>query len=142
MRVTKVTGFFLAGSARGGLQPPPRRYGARETLRYLVDRHCLHRSKAFCETHHFQRHSRSIVLSPVGNPKKHWRARVVLAVRTTGEDGRLVNILPGEYTLSEEEGARYQLIRCAENPIRLSLWFADILRCTYMGQLEILGVWP
>lgn len=66
----------------------------------------------------------------------------MLAVRTTGEDGRLVNILPGEYTLSEEEGARYQLIRCAENPTRLSLWFADVLLCTYMGQLEILGVWP
>jgi len=98
--------------------------------------------KTFCETHHFSRHTRPIVLSPVENKKKQWRARVVLPVRTTSEDGQLVNILPGEYTLGEEQGARYQLIRCTENSTHLSLWFADLLLCTYMGQLEILGIWP
>jgi hypothetical protein len=66
----------------------------------------------------------------------------VLPVRTTREDGRVVNILPGEYTLSEDEGARYRLIRDAEHSVYLSLWFADLLLCTYTGQLEILGMWP
>ena len=76
------------------------------------------------------------------NPKKQWRARVVLPVRTLSGDGQLVNLMPGEYTLSEDLGARYRLIRHAEDAACLSLWFADVLRCTYMGQLEILGVWP
>jgi hypothetical protein len=78
----------------------------------------------------------------VKSNKKQWRARVVLPVRTTSEDGRWVNISPGEYTLTEEEGARYQLIRYPEDSARLSLWFADLLLCTYMGQLEILDTWP
>jgi len=78
----------------------------------------------------------------VESKRKQWRARVVLPVRTTSEDGRLVIISPGEYTLREQEGARYQLIRHPENSTRLSLWFADLLLCAYMGQLEILGVWP
>jgi hypothetical protein len=78
----------------------------------------------------------------VDNEKKQWKARVLLTVRTTGEDGRMVTITPGDYTLSEAEGARYQLIRGADAPMCLSLWFAEVLLCAHMGQLEILGVWP
>ena len=76
------------------------------------------------------------------NDKKQWRARVVLTVFTGSDDGRLVTILPGEYTLSEDEGARYKLMRQARDPVCLSLWFAEVLLCTYTGQLEILGAWP
>lgn len=76
------------------------------------------------------------------NDKKQWKARVLLTVRTTGEDGRMVTLTPGEYTLSEGEGARYHLVRRAGTPVSLSLWFAEVLLCTHMGQLEILGVWP
>jgi hypothetical protein len=54
----------------------------------------------------------------------------------------MVTITPGEYTLSEAEGARYQLVRRAETPMCMSLWFAEVLLCAHMGQLEILGVWP
>jgi hypothetical protein len=82
------------------------------------------------------------VLCPVNNEKKKWRTRVVLTVRTNGEDGQAVTLSPGEYTLSEGEGARYQLIQNADGRISLSLWHAELLLCAYMGQLEILGVWP
>jgi hypothetical protein len=78
----------------------------------------------------------------VDNEKKQWKARVRLTVRTTGDDGRMVTITPGEYTLSEGEGARYQLIRRADTPVCLSLWFAEVLLCTHRGQLEILDAWP
>jgi hypothetical protein len=78
----------------------------------------------------------------VDNDKKQWKARVLLTVRTTGDDGRMVTLTPGEYTLSESEGARYQLVRRAETPVCLSLWFAEVLLCAHMGHLEILGVWP
>jgi hypothetical protein len=78
----------------------------------------------------------------VRNEKKQWPARVLLTVRTTSHDGRIVTITPGEYTLSEAEGARYELIPRAEKSLGSSLWFAELLQCTYMGQLEILGVWP
>ena len=78
----------------------------------------------------------------VGNEKKQWKARVLLTVRTTSDDGQMVTIAPGEYTLSEAEGARYQLVRHAEKPMCSSLWFAEVLLCTHMGQLQILGVWP
>ena len=76
------------------------------------------------------------------NEKKQWKARVLLTVRTTSDDGRMVTITPGEYALTEGEGARYELVGRAERPICLSLWFAEVLLCTYMGQVEILGVWP
>jgi hypothetical protein len=78
----------------------------------------------------------------VNNDKKQWRARVLLTVRTTNDDGGVVTITPGEYTLTEAEGARYELVRRAENSICLSLWFAEVLFCTHMGQLQILGMWP
>jgi hypothetical protein len=78
----------------------------------------------------------------VENQKKQWTARVLLPVRTTGDDGRVVTITPGEYTLSEREGARYELIRSAEKPMCFSFWFAELLLYAYTGRLEILGVWP
>jgi hypothetical protein len=74
--------------------------------------------------------------------KKKWRARVVQTICTNGEDGRLVTIAPGEYLLSEGEGARYHFTRHAQAPICSSLWFAEVLLCSYMGQVEILGMWP
>jgi len=67
---------------------------------------------------------------------------VLLAVRTTSDDGQLVTIAPGEYTLSEAEGARYQLVRRSDVPTCSSLWFAEVLLCAHMGQLQILGDWP
>jgi hypothetical protein len=76
------------------------------------------------------------------NEKKQWRARVLLTMRTTDDDGKILTITPGEYTLSESEGARYELARGLEKPVCLSFWFAELLLCAYMGQLEILGVWP
>jgi len=78
----------------------------------------------------------------VGSEKKQWRARVITRVSTSGDDGRLVDIPPGEYTLSEGEGARYELVPYADKHTCLSIWFAEVLVCAYMGQLEILGVWP
>jgi len=77
----------------------------------------------------------------VEQQKKQWHARVILRVRTRSDDGQLVDIPPGEYTLSEGQDARYQLIRHPV-PGSVSLWFGDLLLCTYMGQLEILGAWP
>ena len=76
------------------------------------------------------------------NEKKQWRARVILPVSTHGPEGSLVQISPGDYTLIEGEGARYQLVRRTETSSCLSLWFAELQLCSYMGQLEILGVWP
>ena len=96
----------------------------------------------FCEAHHFDSRLRSIVFCAVGSNKKHWRARVVTRVCTSSDDGRIVDILPGDYTLSEVEGARYQLVPYADKHTCLSIWFAEVLVCAYMGQLEILGVWP
>jgi hypothetical protein len=78
----------------------------------------------------------------VENEKKQWRARVLLTMRTTNVDGEIVIVPPGEYTLSEAKGARYELIRRAEKSTCQSLWFAELLQCAYMGQVEILGVWP
>ena len=74
--------------------------------------------------------------------KKKWRARVVRTICANGEDGRLFTISPGEYVLSEGEGARYHLTQQAHMPMCSSLWYAEVLLCTYMGQVEILGMWP
>jgi hypothetical protein len=57
-------------------------------------------------------------------------------------EGGIVDIPPGEYTLIEENDARYQLLQHAGAPLSVSFWFADVLLFAYMGQLEILGVWP
>jgi hypothetical protein len=73
---------------------------------------------------------------------KHWRARVVLPVRTTGEDGSIIDITPGEYALRECDGARYLLTSRTENAAGFSLWFTELLQCAYAGQVEILGMWP
>ena len=63
-------------------------------------------------------------------------------MRMTDDDGHLVIVPPGQYTLLEAAGARYQLSGYAVLVLCLSLWFAEVLLCAYMGQLEILGVWP
>jgi hypothetical protein len=39
-------------------------------------------------------------------------------------------------------GARYRLIPQAHGRVCQSLWFAELLLSAYMGQVEILGVWP
>ena len=78
----------------------------------------------------------------VHNDKKQWTARILRTVRTTGDDGRILTITPGEYTLRESEGARYQLVPRAQTPTGSSLWFGEVLLCAHMGQLEILGDWP
>jgi len=78
----------------------------------------------------------------MSNQRKHWRARVVVAVRTTSDDGRVINITPGEYSLREGDGARYILTSHAESPMGFSFWFTELLQCAYAGQVEILGVWP
>jgi hypothetical protein len=67
---------------------------------------------------------------------------VLLTLRTTSVNGEVVSVPPGDYTLSEAKGARYELVRPAEKSVCLSLWFAELLLCAYMGQVEILGVWP
>jgi hypothetical protein len=60
----------------------------------------------------------------------------------TSDDGSLVDISPGEYTLSEAEGARYELSARTDNRVCQSLWYTELLLSAYMGQVEILGVWP
>jgi hypothetical protein len=78
----------------------------------------------------------------VQTQKKKWRARVIATVHLRSDDGQIVSITPGEYTLSECDGARYQLSPPQQNSASLSLWFGELLQCSYMAQLEILGVWP
>jgi hypothetical protein len=74
--------------------------------------------------------------------KKKWRARVVQTIRANGDDGSVVTLAPGDYTLSETGDARYQLTQNSLRPASSSLWFAEVQLCAYMGQVEILGVWP
>ena len=74
--------------------------------------------------------------------KKHWPVRVIRPLRMTNDDGSLVDISPGEYTLSEAEGARYRLSPQSDNRVCQSLWYTELLLSAYTGQVEILGVWP